>query len=106
MTIRLQFDQMKMLYSIPVEKPANFQALQTLAFDKAWECVTEYFKSCEEPLPKQKHGKPSSACITDETGKGIDSDQAFQAALKKTDTFLVRFKVPAHPAVPFVPFHG
>ena len=107
MSIKLQFEQMKMAYNIVVKQPENFQALQTLAFDKAWECVTDYFKSLGEPLPKQKHGKASYTYIRNERGDEVLSDTDLQSSLKKgMDTFQIRFKVPSHPSVPFVPFRG
>jgi len=89
-----------------LKAPSDFKALQTLAFDKAWECVESYFKACGQPLPKARHGKPSYACIRSDCG-AIQSDAAFQSSLAKgIRTFQVSFNIPAHPDVPIVPISG
>ena len=106
MTIRLEFEQMKMAYLIEIKEPKNLEALKSAAFDKAWECVSNHFKSCEKPLPKQRHGSASYACIRSDADE-ILSDEDLQTSLKKgIGIFQVRFKVPSHPTVPFVPFRG
>src|SRR5690349_15100454 len=103
MSIKLQFQQMKMAYNINVKTPEDFHALQTIAFAKAWEFVTNYFKSLGEPLPKQQHGSPSYTCISTDKGDEVRSDADFRSFLEKgIDTFQIRFKVASHPSVPFV----
>jgi hypothetical protein len=104
MAITLQFERMKMAYCVDnLKAPSNFQGLQTLAFDKAWECVENYFKACGQPLPKARHGNPSYTCIRSDWGD-IQSDAAFQSSLAKgIRTFWVSFNISAHPDVPIVP---
>ena len=82
MTVKLQFERMKIAHEIVVDRPSDFDALQTLAFNKAWECVEAYFKSLGEPLPKQRHGKPSHACIRCDLDD-IHSDADLQSSLEK-----------------------
>ncbi len=107
MTISFQFEKMKMAFIVnDLKTPADFKGLQTLAFDKAWDCVENYFKSCGKPLPKQRHGTLSCICIRSDLGD-INSTAAFLSSLQKgIRTFQVSLNIPSHQDIPIVPIRG